>query len=68
MNAPQRQAARRGQSITFPGRRRQQRFVGAIFWLRPDNSLAGPETLEGGFIEGCTLTQPRRYSEVVWLK
>lgn len=39
-------------SAHVPGRRRQQRFVGAIFWLRPDNSLAGSETLEGGFIEG----------------
>ncbi|KXB47024.1 hypothetical protein HMPREF0208_00360 [Citrobacter koseri] len=40
--------------------------MGAIFGLRPDNSLAGSETLEGGFMGGM-LTQPRKYSEVVRL-
>lgn len=45
-------------SAHVPGRRRQQRFVGAIFGLRPDNSLAGSETLEGGFSKGNANTAP----------
>ncbi|AZI88588.1 hypothetical protein EQG67_16395 [Kosakonia cowanii] len=39
-------------SAHAPGRRRQQKFAVAIFGLRPDNSLAGSETLEGGFTRG----------------
>jgi hypothetical protein len=32
--------------------RAKQRFVGAIYGLRPDNSWAGSETLEGEFTRG----------------
>ncbi len=47
-------------SAHVPGRRRQQRFVGAIYGLRPDNSWAGSETLEGEITKGSCYHSPAR--------